>query len=186
MSVMVCSLSTKQSKIYWCPICGKSFEISNNVTEEIHHHFVRHLVKFFLHRGFIIIEEGKIPKEEIAEGWRSPDIFVLDKNLRLIKIIEVIVSNPFMGTTSRGDSILDKCRKIHNAYCSGINQPPEIIIFIPIKLINLVYDVEYEARKLGKVRADESLQELYERRLKSEGIDVKVWTPEDLKELEEK
>lgn len=103
-------------------------------------------------------------------GWCEPDLFIL-QDLKLVKVIEVIVLDPYENSEN---SVYSKCWKIHNYY-----NPPEIVVFEPTNYLDKVRLPETKneyKRKFGyEPKSYTQIQESYANKWKKNGLHVTFW-----------
>lgn len=160
---------------YFCAVCKKPLNDQN-----IHKHYVEELARAFEAQGCKVIIEGKTPEWATPRGWREPDLFVL-KDLKLEKVIEVIVSDSYEKT---GNSVYIKCKKIRKCY-----NPPEVIVFQPTDYCDKKYLQTLKDYYKGQFQLDEGptsftdIDRLYAEKWKKEGLSVIFWNEENLAQL---
>lgn len=110
-----------------------------------------------------------------TKGWHEPDLFVL-KDLKLLKVVEVVVLDPYEGGEN---SVKEKARKIKEYY-----NPPEIIIFEPTDYLDRVRLPKTKSRYKEYTGHDfnsyTQIQEYYAKKWKEEGLDVIFWNDKNI------
>ena len=160
---------------YVCAICKKSLD-----SDTIHNHYVEELTRAFEAQGCKVIIEGKTTEWATPRGWGEPDLFVL-KDLNLVKVIEVIVSDSYEKT---GTSVYMKSKKIRNYY-----DPPEVIVFQPTDFLDKKYLQTQKGYYKREFQLDEEptsfkdIDRLYAEKWKKKGLNVVFWNEEKLKQL---
>ncbi len=159
---------------YTCPVCGVSVKDEGT---NIHDHLVYELSKRFHREGYKLIQEGKLPLESWKGRWCEPDLFVL-QNLNLVKVVEVIVRDPYENGER---SVKEKVLKIKEYYNS-----PEIIVFEPTNYLDQVMLPETKNRykeKLGyEPKSYIQIEEHYAKKWKKEEeLDVIFWNEENIR-----
>ena len=156
---------------YVCPICGALLNIKLSI---VHDHYVGELETMLNKKGYKTIREGKMPNGK----WYAPDLFVL-KKLYLERVIEVIVGDPYEDDER---SVKAKAQKIKDYY-----NPPEIVIFEPIKYLDRFYLDErknYYKNNIGfEPKSYIEVQNYFAKKWKNEGLKISFWNEEHLKTL---
>jgi len=158
---------------YTCPVCEVSLKDEGSI---IHDHLVYELSKKFQSEDYKIIQEGKIPPELWNGKWCEPDLFIL-QNSNLVKVVEVIVGDPY----ENGDrSVKEKGKKIGNYY-----NPSEIIIFEPTDYLDqarLPETKDFYKEILGyEPTSYTQIQRHYSKKWKGEGLDVVFWNEKNFR-----
>ena len=159
---------------YNCVVCGEPLNRSN-----IHNHYLLELARKFHEEGFKLIVEGKIPFLS-SEEWQEPDLFILDDNNCLVKIVEVIVGDPYEAPENE-NSVYFKCKKIKDYY-----DPQEIIVFEPTDYLDITFLHErkkHYKKELGyEPTSYKEIQTHFQKKWEKNGLNVVFWNEENLVE----
>jgi len=156
------------SESYMCPTCGELVSLKRS---ELHNHYLNELENSLNQKRFLTIREGKMPIEE----WKEPDLYVV-QNMKLLRIIEVIVGDPYENGDNSVKSKIVKIKKYYN--------PPEIVIFEPVSYLDIFRLPEmkdsYQKTCGFTPTSYNEIQNFYREKWKKEGLDVTFWDESEI------